>query len=406
MLNLAQILIIAGPVGSGKTITSLMAIVRYLCQGATVTTNIALHWDKVLMVCALYYGRVPEQSQYIFLENVDGMDGKDLLAGVRGGSPEQSNLLVLDECGVFAPQAGKDSRDSTLKVFLDFVVHCRKHCIDCMFIVQHEKNITPAIRRQANLTCWHVDCRRYPGPIGMFFRLLHWHRIKRTYCTPGSTDAISQDFFAGNSDWYACYDTRQLHAHHYKVVEAQRVPVRRASAKDIGGRESNLRAGLWACGCLCAVCTLGCFRNEKKALEKAAERWKAAAITAERNNEQSAMFAARILEVVKKEVGKTMAANTASVSRVETFFNKKSIAPITIPISSRYGDETSRGGWRILVSGGRKEGYGSGDYLPTGEYLDAVGERVGLGLDGQVYIWNLPEMERVNTATVNKGIMQ
>ena len=208
---MAQVYLITGKLGSGKTLATVGKIRDYLADGRMIATNLDLNlenfgnpWSKSTRVY-----RLPDKPVVDDLEN--------LPPPYEGEYDEKkTGLLVLDECGTWLNTRGFNYK--TRQPVINKLLHIRKAGWDVMFIIQHIEMVDKQIREglgEQIVTCRRADRLSIPivTPLTSFMGVpvrppkLHVAEVK--YGSHVNAPRIDRWVYLGK-ELYDCYDTRQV----------------------------------------------------------------------------------------------------------------------------------------------------------------------------------------------------
>ncbi|WP_051215883.1 zonular occludens toxin domain-containing protein [Ferrimonas futtsuensis] len=208
---MAQVFIVTGKLGSGKSLVCVGKIRDYLNQGRMVATNLDLYLENLVNPFAkntrVY--RVPDKPV--------SADLMALPTPYEGEYDEnKTGLLVLDECGTWFNS--RNYKDADRKGLNDLLLHIRKMGWDVMLIIQHFKMLDSQAREALGeqvVTCRRSDRLPIPGlsfvarVIGFELKLPKMHLAAVTYGTGMGAIRVGSWLYRG-VELYRAYDTRQI----------------------------------------------------------------------------------------------------------------------------------------------------------------------------------------------------
>jgi hypothetical protein len=226
-----------GLIGSGKSYSAVVRMLRYMAKGGCVVSNIKLCIEPWMNTHALFAGKFRpdanamgvreylrrahgwtyQEGQYRYVDN-----SRLLTNGVTGllpaGLPDLPVLLVWDEGADFWDT---DERANADKEFLSLLRHSRKLGMDFVFVVQEFTELNKRIRNQTAWVWRFIDMAtfRIPGlGIGISWvpmlnnqiRVLQFNRAhfetKRDTVEP-----VFSGWLDKKQDIFSCYKTDALH---------------------------------------------------------------------------------------------------------------------------------------------------------------------------------------------------
>jgi len=276
-----MIMLLGGPVGSGKTLHAVEIVADYLCDGAHVWTSIKLKWPGMLQLCAERWGVVPSEAQYHWVDP-ETLDATQLFLSMGAGESEaHPHLLMLDECGILFPVRGWKKNEEKFGEFMAWVAQSRKDHIDIGIIVQNPDSVDSLILRQLagqfaimHMVLWSLPGLRWMKRLGNFGHLI----IATTHKFNPSGKMEGKGITAGRVRRpsicvYRAYDTDQRHTQSalgcQKIPRATKLPRASFRAGWAGiGRMAILPA------CVLALATvLGCRSRAEKKLADTVARY-------------------------------------------------------------------------------------------------------------------------------------
>lgn len=260
-----EIEIYIGKVGSGKTMSAVDAIARAMSRGQVVSTNIVLICYGFVNYCMKEYGFIPKLAeQYLFFSMQELIDNnKDVVDVLVSGTPDCHSMLVLDEANKFFGNRDWSDTRKRHKRFLDFLVECRHHYVDIIFLIQAVENLDKAVFRQAQIEWWFYD-GRYWGPVRVAPPGIHViHQVARY---PNQPEVVyRRRWFVGRL-CYGTYVTDQKFEGGALLAPANKVKVKLCPGAAVKRR-------VWKYSCVGAVASIpflifGCARREKLEYQK------------------------------------------------------------------------------------------------------------------------------------------
>ncbi len=202
--------LIAGRLGSGKSLSAVGRIREALRAGRRVATNLNLDLEAMKLPGAANCVRLPDKPT--------GDELKALGLGNETLDENTNGLLVLDELSSWLN--ARSWGDKSRQAVLDFFIHSRKYGWDVYLIAQSLGQLDKQLRDA--LVEYHVICRRMDRLkiplIGGLVKALsfgrHTGRMPRVhigfvrYGTDRDSILVERWTFRGN-DLFECYDTRQ-----------------------------------------------------------------------------------------------------------------------------------------------------------------------------------------------------
>lgn len=192
-----------GVLGGGKSYHAVAWCLRYLARGGRIYSNIRLVEDACKDWVRNYNGLElawPDQFHYLTPEDI-----ARLHEVVRGGSPGQNTLVVLDEIHLY-----HNSRDWAManRGLLNWLTQSRKLYTDIIMITQHRNNVDKQWVRLIE-RFWHFrDLRNWKIP-GIGFRFPFFQCLAVEIDQDGRT-VLEKHFERFDKTVFSCYDSAQL----------------------------------------------------------------------------------------------------------------------------------------------------------------------------------------------------
>ena len=208
---MAQVFLVTGKLGSGKSLATVGKIRDYLSHGRMVATNLDLKLEN-------FGNPWATKTRVIRLPDKPIVDDLEALPEPYEGEYDESKtgLIVLDECGTWLNTRG--FTDKSRQPFINKLLHIRKAGWDVMFIIQHIEMVDKQVREglgEQIVTCRRADRLSIPiiTPIsslaGVPVRPPRIHVAEVKYGTHANAPRIDRWVYKG-TDLYDCYDTRQV----------------------------------------------------------------------------------------------------------------------------------------------------------------------------------------------------
>jgi hypothetical protein len=192
--------VIAGKLGSGKTLAALDKIREHMRKGHKIATNINLNVDKLVGYRnTVNVQRLPDHPTADSLMAI-GLGSDSLDESTHG-------LLVLDECATWL-NARSWSAEGRQRL-IEWMLHARKYRWHVILVVQHysllDKQIRDSVLEMYGV-CRRLDRAKLPLiPI----RLPKVHVCIVRYGTL-PTAMVAEKWWYRSTDLYDCYDTGQV----------------------------------------------------------------------------------------------------------------------------------------------------------------------------------------------------
>lgn len=207
------IYLIAGKLGSGKTLASVGQIRDKLKAGCRVATNLDLHLDVLL----------PPRQRDVSCVRLPDKPTVDDFTALGCGNVEmdetRNGIIVLDELASWLNS--RTFNDKSRAPVIDWLLHSRKHGWDVFFIAQHIEQIDKQIRTalvEYLVTCRRLDRLRVPfvGGIlkactgGLVRGMLPKVHVATVRYGCDSNAIVADRWVYQAKELYASYETRQV----------------------------------------------------------------------------------------------------------------------------------------------------------------------------------------------------
>lgn len=142
-----MISIVTGKLGAGKTLSSVVEMLRHWIAGGTVCTNVIIHWEPVKRYCAKRHGvkLLDKQLQTLDLNGEEKNWHTQIPFGVPGGLPI---MVVLDEVQLFFNARDWATTRESHGSMISFLTQSRKAAVDVRFITQAGATVDKQFRLQ------------------------------------------------------------------------------------------------------------------------------------------------------------------------------------------------------------------------------------------------------------------
>lgn len=201
--------IITGGLGSGKTLCGVDYAMDHLSYGGTVISNVPIYADKVGTWMEEEFGLIMEPDRLRLLGRTSISNFHNL---AMRGSENNTVMMVLDEAAldVGARDWAKHSDEQ-----FNFVVLCRKLCIDLVLIAQDAVDVDKRIRGKMQR---EIHCRSlmkfWDGiPIPLFIRVPYTLEVGRKPWRRRPT-------WHWKAKSWGYFDTRALHGEKAEIFGA------------------------------------------------------------------------------------------------------------------------------------------------------------------------------------------
>lgn len=201
-----MIFVVAGTVGSGKTVYAVSLMLQSLSVGDLVSSNIRLHSDEVTK----RMGGEGWKNRYFFLDEDEILNyGAWPVGAARGSGGNLRSLIVIDEAAEWFDAVGADKDD--LERLVSWLRHSDKQGCDVCLVVQHWGMLHRRLRMLVavyfhgrNLSEWKIPGLGFKLPLMRGFTF--FSQLDRDART-----SLSSPILFYRPEYYRFYDTSAGH---------------------------------------------------------------------------------------------------------------------------------------------------------------------------------------------------
>lgn len=252
LCNMPGIETLVGRIGSGKSLTAVRRMCKYMANGGHCYTNIKLKIDQCSRYAALnwqldidpslYHPLTPDQISMFHRYTASG-------------TPDCHTLVVIDEAQLYfnARDWAKADRE-----FLTFLTQCRHVHTDIIFISQSSENIDKQIRR---LITTETRCRDWSKMQVGFLKFKALQLVMEAIYDYDGKTLLHREWILKEQALFDCYDSYEMVATFPRLEAVGQGKKRRSKVSGVKFGFLGFLFGL-ACMYLFAVHRFGNFRLE------------------------------------------------------------------------------------------------------------------------------------------------
>lgn len=248
---MAELKLIVGKMGGGKTYTAVEEIIRCLREGGYAHSNIPMDLDYLEENGWLdRYIQIPDDASSLVKENPremneDGTYKKKTFHApwIRMGREGQENILVIDEAAIqfdTDTYTTEKQRQAPLKNLIALTRHLG---LDIFMVSQSQTGIAPAFRKLSKQTIHCTNVAKMEG-LGWLLVKIPWYGdLRRVYYTEQETEPSFSSWHRWDQEIFAAYNT---HGHRGDVNAVEGATRNKSENQNTTRVKNKSKAIMWA----------------------------------------------------------------------------------------------------------------------------------------------------------------